>query len=115
MKKLMMSIYDTICTQFVFVWASILGVGIALLLSVSGNMVLVYVSILSLFVVSLVPILWEFSIKKFDFMNSKNLFVLYYLFQLGIPLIYTLLTGKTFIPWLRLDNSKTQIFYAMAI
>ncbi|MEO1432502.1 MAG: O-antigen polymerase [Cyanobacteria bacterium J06633_8] len=75
----------------------------------------IHLALIIFFAIVLFPILWELYTHKFDPLNPKNLFILYYSLQLGIYPIYILAGGETFMPWLEPDEPYNQPFYLAAI
>lgn len=54
-----------------------------------------YFIIFMMIVIGIVPMMWEMYRGRFDFFNLKTPFIIYYLLQLAISGLVTLLTGRT--------------------
>lgn len=68
-----------------------------------------------LLAVGLWPMVQEVRYGKFNIYNAKNLFIIYYLVQLGFYTVYIFLTGTTIIPWLSPSFKENALLYESAL
>ncbi|MEM2174187.1 MAG: O-antigen polymerase [Candidatus Micrarchaeia archaeon] len=79
------------------------------------NMILIYLLLGLLTVITIVPIWYELRRKKFNLLDPKTLFIIYYSGQFIIYTVYLIVSDKPFVPWLSIYSDENIPYYIKAL